>query len=244
MEKLSLKVAELESSLKDLRDVLENEKRASSTSTLIVGCGAIFAAVSIFTLPRWISVAIIALFSGYSILDKKKTCNQVRQKISSIQAAFDGINSALRELDIKDYAFTTEESKKKDETISFLKSTVERLKSLLERKETASEVKRPDDLEKSKAEVNMEELLKKIQKLDIEVEDFGEECASYMRKEFNKTLRVCGLEFVDYSSENDMLFATEKAAINNIDCTARAIVTISTPRKIVLKGHAFIPETN
>ena len=244
MENLSLKITELESSLKDLRDILENQKRASSTSTLIVGCGAIFAAVSVFTLPRWITVAIIALFSGYSILDKKKACNQVRQKISSIQVAFDGINSTLQELDIKEYAFTAEESKKKDETISSLKSTVERLKSLLERKESASEVKQPDAFEKSKAEINLEELLKKIQKLDIEVEDLGDECASYMRKEFTKTLRVCGLEFVDYSFENENLFTTEKAPINNVDCSARAIVTISTPRKIVLKGHAFIPETN
>ena len=161
MDNLSLKITELESSLKDLRAILENQKRASSTSTLIVGCAAIFAAVSVFTLPKWITVAIIALYSGYSILDKKKACNQVRKKISSIQVAFDGINSTLQELDIKDYAFTAEESRKKDETISFLKSTVERLKSLLERKETAPEVKRSGDLEKSKAEVYMEEFLKK-----------------------------------------------------------------------------------
>ena len=235
-----MKVAELESSLKDLRSLLEHQKKVRSTSTLVVGCGALASAVSVFTLPKWISVAMIALVSAYSILDKRRVCSQIGQKVNSIQATFEGINSTLREL-MNDSARRTEECKKKNETISFLQSTVERIKSQLGRNEPAPVIIDPG---KSKAEVYMEVLLKKIQQFDIDVEDFGDECASYMRKEFNKTLRICGLEFVDYSADNDILFATEKGAIDHVDCTARAIVTISKPRKIVLKGHAFIPETN
>ena len=89
----------------------------------------------------------------------------------------------------------------------------------------------------------MKVLLKKIQKLDIDVEDFGEDCKRFMRKEFSNSLRVCGMEFVDYSEENKAFFDIETTSTDDIDCTERAIATLSFPRRVVLKGHAFVPES-
>lgn len=244
MENLSAKISELELSLKDLKGLIDKQNEVFSASNLIMGCGATFTAVSVLTLPKWVPIASTVLMFGYFLFDKKKLSTQIGQKINGIQTLFESINSTLSQINLEALASQEEECRKKDETISFLKSNVERLKSLLKRNDTPPINTKSDDNEKSEAELNMLDLLRKFQKLDIVVDDFGTECASYMRKEFNKALRICGLEFADYSPENQVLFATEKAAIDSIDCTARAIVTNSTPRKIILKGHAFIPETN
>lgn len=236
MENLSAKISELELSLKDLKGLIDKQNEVFSTSNLIMGCGATFTAVSVLTLPKWVPITSTVLMFGYFLFDKKKLSTQIGQKINGIHTLFESINSTLSNIDLEALASQEEECQKKDETISFLN---EQLKSLLDHKEFSTTTP-----EKSIAQIHFKELLKKIQKLDIEVEEFGDECASYMRKEFNRTLRKCGLEFVDYSAENQVLFSTEKAAINYIDCTARAVVTIVSPRQTVLKGHAFIPETN
>lgn len=234
---------ELESSLKDLKSLIVNQRRINSASNLIVVCVALFINVSIFIFPQWVSVVLIVFLFGYLILYKKRIYTQIGQKFDGIQTIFDSINTTLSNLDANALQSRTEECYEKDEII-ILKSRVEQLESQLARIEGPPVVTNTDNMDKSKFEIYFKAVLKKIQKLDIEVDAFGEECALYMRKEFSRTLRSCGFEFVDYSAENKMLFATEEGAINNVDCTARAIVTISSPREIVLKGHAFIPETN
>jgi len=231
MEKLKSNLCKVERSIKELSSLVENQRRYSSTSSLILGGGAALSALSVFTLPKWTSFALIAMFSGYVFYDRTKLNSLILCKLGELHSIFDEINKSLIDLQ--------NEINTKEEKISFLKNKVDSSSQKIEGQVSIN----TDAPVKSKAELNFEELLKKIQKLDIEVEDFGSECASYMRKEFAKTLKVCGLEFVDYSEENRLLFATESAAINNIDCTARAIVTNSSPRTIVLKGHAFIPKT-
>lgn len=245
MKNLNAKISELELSLKDLKSLIDKQNEVFSASNLIMGCGTTFTAVSVLTLPKWVPIASTVLMFGYFLFDKKKLSTQIGQKINGIHTLFESINSTLSNIDLEALASQEEACRKKNETISFLKSSVERLKSALARaEEPRNGSTTSDDTEKTHTEIHLEEFLKSIQKLDIEVDDFGNECAKYMRKEFNKTLRLCGLEFADYTAENQILFATERAAIQNVDCTARAIVTTTSPRRIILKGHAFIPETN
>lgn len=230
MDKLKSIFSKLESSIEGLRILVENQHRYSSTSNLILGGGAALSAFSVLTLPKWTSVAFIAMFSGYALYDRAKFNSLVVCKLGEIHAIFNEINDSINDLQ--------KEFNSKEEMISFLKTKVGSFSEKVGQHSQDATV----ETEKSTAEINFEELLKKIQKLDIEVEEFGDECATYMRKEFSKTLKVCGLEFANYSEENRMLFATESAAINNVDCTARAIVTTASPKKIILKGHAFIPK--
>lgn len=230
---------ELEFVLHDLKVQIDRHRSVTSSSNLILGCGTLFTVGSIFTMPKWTSVILVAMLSGYTIYSKTRTLSIVSSELDKIKSIFDNINESLIEMQAAEL-----KGKEENETsISFLKSTIERLKALLAKKESSPSTANNEDAGPTQAELNLNELLKKIQKLDSAVEDFGDECASYMRKEFSKTLRVCGLEFVDYSDENKSVFDTETAAINNIDCTSRAIVTRSTPQKAILRGHAFIPET-
>lgn len=234
MENLKSLLKKLETSIEDLRVLSGSQQCYSSLPNLIFGGGALLSILVVLILPKWISVIIIAIYSWYVLRDRLKYNALIDQKLGEIRFVFNDINTSLDDIQAK--------INNCEDKISFLKSENENLQ-LLKIKETQAKEKTDASLGKTDAELHLDEILKKIQKLDIDIEEFGPECVQYIRKEFAKTLKVCGLEFIDYSEENQMLFATETAAINNIDCTARAIVTVTSPRKIVLKGHVFIPET-
>jgi len=194
------------------------------------------------TMPKWSTIVLVALLSGYTMYDRTNSYSDISSKLNKIKDLFSQLNNAIVELDVLNFRANNEEIIQKDKDISFLKATIDRLKALLADKENQKPSDNKQDSEPTQAELSLNVMLKKLQKLEIDVEDFGVECSAYFRKEFSKTLRVCGMEFVDYSEENKSIFDTESAAITNVDCTAKAIVTISSPRRVVLRGHAFIPD--
>lgn len=240
MNKLNSKIEELESSIKDLKSLMAKRRKFASGPNILLGCGTAISAVSIYTLPKWISVILVAFLSGYAIADKRKNNSLVASKLDEIHSVTNDINASISNLllQIKEQ----KECGQKDENINGLKARIKELESLLDSKPAPQPTPVQDSFEKTLAELHLEVILKKIQELDIDVESFGEECTSFIRKEFKRTLRTCGLEFIDYSTENNSFFNSETAAINNIDCTARAIVTITNPKKVVLKGSVIIPE--
>ncbi len=241
MNKLNSKIEELESSIKDLKSLIAKQRKFASGPNILLGCGTAISAVSIYSLPKWISVIFVAFLSGYAIADKRKNNLLVASKLDEIHSVTNDINASISDLllQIKEQ----KECGQKDENINDLKVRIKELESLLDSKSTPQQTPIQDSSEKTMAELHLEDILKKIQRLDINVEDFGEECTSYIRKEFARTLRHCGYEFVEYSNENKQFFDTETAAIENVDCNARAIVTIASPKRIIIKGHAFIPES-
>lgn len=230
MENLKSNLVKLESSIEDLRLLLGKQQFYSSSSNLIICCGAVLSSLSVFSMPKWVSFLLVICFSCYIIYDRAKFNSQIFSKLGLFHLIINAISESATNLQkiIED----------KEQKISLLNNTINDISQLNEQKDKAETA----ETEKSLAELNFEELLKKIQLLDVVVQDFGPECTSYMQKEFSKALKVCGLEFADYTEENHLLFATERAAIDHVDCTARAIVTINSPKKIVLKGHAFIPK--
>lgn len=241
MNELQTLINDLENAFQDLKDNLYKQKNWASGPNLIVGCGALLTLASIFTMPRWTSVVLVAVLSGYSIYDRTNASSSINSKVDKIKTIFDKINDKIIEQRSQVQNIVRSEEQKKDETISFLKSTIERLKAAIANND--KQPTNPEEKNPTQAELNLNVLLREIQKLDVDVEDFGDECAKYMRKEFAKTLRICGYEFVEYAEENKSAFDTETTAINSVDCTAKAIVTLSLPRKVVLRGYAFIPET-
>lgn len=241
MNELNSLIFDLDLAIKDAKSYIKTNRSIVSTPNVILGCGWLATAVSVYTLSKWATVILLLLVSGYAFMEKTNSFSTLSEKLCEIQKLIDKINQYLIETKISENTTSTKESQEKDETIAFLKSSVERLKGLLAKKETTQKPVE-DDSEPTQAELTQSVLLKKLQSLDIEVQDFGEECALYMRKEFAKTLRICGLEFVDFSEDTKYMFNTETAAINNIDCTSRAIATLSLPQRVVLRGHAFIPE--
>lgn len=240
MNKLNSKIEELESTIKDLKSLIAKQRKFASGSNILLGCGTAISVVSIYTLPKWISVILVAFLSGYAIAYKRKKNSLVASKLDEIHSFTNDINASISDLllQIKEQ----KECEKQNENTNNLKARIKELESLLDSKPTPQPAPVQDSSEKTLAESHLEDVLKKIQALDIDVEDFGEECTSYIRKEFAKTLRHCGYEFVEYSNENKQFFETETAAIGNVDCNARAIVTIASPKRIIIKGHAFIPK--
>lgn len=240
MDKLNSNVERLESSIKDLKSLIAKQNRFASKSNILLGCGTAITAASIFTLPKWTSVIFVAIMSGYAIVDKRRINLLIANKLNEIHSIANDINGSISNL-----LQQIEEKKgcnNKDEEINKLKAKIKELEALLESKPIPQPMPVQRSNEKSKAELHLDDILRKIQRLDIDVEDFGEECTSYIRKEFAKTLRHCGYEFVEYSNENKEFFDTETAAIENVDCTARAIVTIASPKRIIIRGRAFIPK--
>lgn len=234
MNKLNSKIKELESSIEDLKSLIAKQRKFASESNILLGCGTAISAVSIYTLPKWTSVILVAFLSGYVIADKRKNNSLVASKLDEIHSITNDINGSLSNL-------LLQIKEQKDENTN-LKAKIKELESLLDSKPAPLPTPVQDSSEKTLAELHLEVILKIIQELDIDVESFGEECTSFIRKEFKRTLRTCGFEFLDYSTENSSFFNSETAAINNIDCTARAIVTIANPKKVVLKGSVIIPE--
>ncbi|GEM_PF-3507008 len=240
MDKLNSNIERLESSIKDLKALIAKQNRFASKSNILLGCGTAITAASIYTLPKWASVIFVAIMSGYAIVDKRRINSLIANKLDEIHSIANDINDSISNLlqQIKEQ----KECDNKNEEINKLKARIKELEALLESKPIPQPIPVQPSNEKSLAELHLDIILKKIQGLDIEVEDFGDECTSYIRKEFNKTLRQCGYEFIEYSHENRQFFNTERGAIDHVDCTARAIVTIASPRLTILKGHAFIPE--
>lgn len=241
MDELNSLITDLEHAIQDAKFYIKKNKSVVSNPNLILGCGTVATVVSLYALPKWATVILMVLLSGYAIMEKINSYSNLTDKLDEIQRLIDKINQYLIETEQSKNTPSIVECQEKEETIAFLKSTVERLKGLLAKKDAEPKPKE-ENSEPTKAELNQTVLLKKLQSLDIEVQDFGEECSTYMRMEFAKTLRICGLEFVDFSEDTKSMFDTETAAINNIDCTSRAIATLSSPKEVVLRGHAFIPE--
>lgn len=239
MDKLTSNIEMLESSIKDLRSLIADQNRFASKSNFLLGCGTAITAASIYTLPKWTSVIFAAFMSVYAIVDKRRINSQIANKLNEIHSIASDINDSISNLlqQIKQ-----KERDNKDEEINNLTARIKDLELQLESEPASQPIPVQRSNEKSLAEFHLDIILKKIQGLDIEVEDFGEECTSYIRKEFKKTLRQCGYEFIEYSYENQQFFDTERGAIDHVDCTARAIVTIASPKLTILRGHAFIPE--
>ena len=93
---------------------------------------------------------------------------------------------------------------------------------------------------------NLDVMLKFCQKLYIECDDFGPEAVEYIRKQLSKTLDTAGFKFADIKPEDlnfERYYNVEKAAIENFDMTAPAIIKKDTG-EVVMKGHYFIPESS
>lgn len=241
MEKFNSLISDLELAIQNTKFYIKQNRGILSITSVILGCGTLATAVLLYTLPKWATIILLVLLWAYAIIEKSKYLSYISDKLAEIDKIIDKINHFLLETELSKKTSAIEEYQKKDDTIALLKSTVERLEGLIANNATKIE---PVEVvsELSQSERNQAVLLKKLQTLDFEVEDFGEECSSYIRKEFSKALRTCGLEFVDYSENTKYMFAVETAAIDFIDCTARAIATLSSPKEVVLRGHAFIPE--
>lgn len=247
MENLSTMTTALESALSDLKDLIGSQTKSAKRTGLIVGGGYVLTVLSIFSLPKWISGVLVAMLFGYSLSESKKRLSLLGKKLAEIQGLLN--DASLQTKNACDDSFESDNKiqQEKDAEIDTLKSTIEELKSQINESTSCAPVTKDDwdkiSIEKSILETNFKETLKKIQSLDIEVDDFGPECADYMRKEFKKTLRACGLEILDYTPDNQEMFSIETATISDVDCTARAIVTTSKPRMVIIKGHVFVPQT-
>ncbi len=93
---------------------------------------------------------------------------------------------------------------------------------------------------------NLDVMLKFCQKLYIECDDFGPEAVKYIRKQLSKTLNTAGFKFADIKPKDlnfERYYNVEKAAIENFDMTAPAIIKKDTG-EVVMKGHYFIPESS
>ena len=60
MNKLNSKIEELESSIKDLKSLIAKQRKFASGPNILLGCGTAISAVSIYSLPKWISVIFVA----------------------------------------------------------------------------------------------------------------------------------------------------------------------------------------
>lgn len=93
---------------------------------------------------------------------------------------------------------------------------------------------------------NLDVMLKFCQKLYIECDDFVPEAVKYIRKQLSKTLNTAGFKFADIKPKDlnfERYYNVEKAAIENFDMTAPAIIKKDTG-EVVMKGHYFIPESS
>lgn len=93
---------------------------------------------------------------------------------------------------------------------------------------------------------NLDVMLKFCQKLYIECDDFGPEAVKYIRKQLSKTLNTAGFKLADIKPKDlnfERYYNVEKAAIENFDMTAPAIIKKDTG-EVVMKGHYFIPESS
>jgi hypothetical protein len=86
-------------------------------------------------------------------------------------------------------------------------------------------------------------VLKKLSLWYTDVEDFGEECATYMRGQFKKLLKFLHCEYVEkLTPEFEDCFMLEKAPkLDTIDLTSPAIIDNET-KQVRIKGHAWVPQ--
>ena len=98
MNKLNSKIEELESSIKDLKSLIAKQRKFASGPNILLGCGTVISAVSIYTLPKWISVILVAFLSGYAIADKRKNNSLVASKLDEIHSITNDINASISNL--------------------------------------------------------------------------------------------------------------------------------------------------
>ncbi len=98
--------------------------------------------------------------------------------------------------------------------------------------------------EKEGFKFNSETLLKSFQNLYTECLDFEPEVVQYFRKEFQKTLRQLGMEFLEVTPSHPKFYDlcdVERGGAKNFDLTAVPIVH-TCDQSLVLRGHCFMPE--
>lgn len=84
-------------------------------------------------------------------------------------------------------------------------------------------------------------LLELVQRIDSEADSFGDDCAEFLNKELSYSLKVCGLEFRDYSDEHSNCYSVEPMpAITKVNYDTRAIVRRGEGNT-VCTGHVFVP---
>lgn len=84
-------------------------------------------------------------------------------------------------------------------------------------------------------------LLELVQRIDSESDSFGDDCAEFLKKELSYSLKVCGLEFRDYSEEHSNCYSVEPmSAITEVNYDTRAIVRRGEGNT-VCTGHVFVP---
>lgn len=255
MNTLNSKVSEIKKSILYLKQIsAKSQSNEFFLTAAIVCCGFIATTVSLMWLPELVSISLLFIFCLILIVNKLH-----HLKIEKVK--FDNINNSIEEIakkiDVLEDGIETERNDYENR-LSHLP-----LDSILEEKEKQiNELKaaldnatdRITSLTNATSTVNNQEpykyggytnhFLEVIQRLDFEVDDFGEECASYLRKQFTRALGTCGLRFLNYSKEDKEFFNTETTpAIDKVDCTRRAIVK-DDKSEVIIYGRAFIPTQN
>lgn len=255
MNTLDLKLNEIEQSIHELKKFnVKIQPNDFYFYAAIICCGFTTVTVSILLLPEWASISLLFVFCSVLLLYKLRGLKETVAK-------FDNTNSRIEEISLKFGALKSEITASINDyenrlselpSLSVIEEKDNQIKELQAALENASN--RISALSNVSATVNVQDpykyggytglLLEVIQKLDFEVEDFGEECAAYLRKQFTRVLGTCGLRFVDYSENDKDFFNTEATpAIDKVDCTRRAIVKGDND-EVIMYGRAFIPKTN
>ena len=252
MDNLKNLLQELENTISAQKENLKKEQQTQVPQFgLILAGGAVAASATAIWLPCWVAVILIFGLAGFAFFGKqaasKRACNvinKITNEMNAVKTEFErnssDIDAQLSHLNDVDAKLA-----KRQEIIDSLTKQIELLENKLNKLPA-----QPASIVQSAAPENpyggyTDVFLRLIQSLDSEIDDFGEECTTYIRNQFARSLRSCGLKLADYSDETTKYFRTEQTRlVTEPNCTTRAIITTTAPNAAVIKGHAFIPENN
>lgn len=250
MDNLKNLLQELESTISAQKENLKKEQQTLLQQFgLILAGGAVAASATAIWLPCWAAVILIFGLAGFAFLGKqaasKRACNginKIADEMNAVKTEFE-LNSSDIDAQLSHINEVDAELAQRQEIIDSLTKQIEllgnKLNELPAQPASIIQTAAPENPYGGYTDI----FLRLIQSLDSEIDDFGEECTAYIRNQFARSLRSCGLKLVGYSDETKDYFRTERTTlVTDPDCTTKAVITTTAPTTAVIKGHAFIPE--